>query len=139
VRGDEEATTRSGSNLIPEHPINDPKHWRRRAKEARALAEQIADPEAKRTMLKTPMTTSGSRNERKNEQQGACHSQSSCSIREIAQIDRTGKRGTPCSASCVKSMVEGPTLRRLRTGLSGTPHTRKPFDPRMCLKTGKTL
>jgi DNA mismatch repair ATPase MutS len=52
VRGDEEATTRSGSNLIPEHPINDPKHWRRRAKEARALAEQIADPEAKRTMLK---------------------------------------------------------------------------------------
>jgi hypothetical protein len=52
VRCDEEATTRSGINLMPEHPINDPKHWRRRAKEARALAEQIADPEAKRTMLK---------------------------------------------------------------------------------------
>jgi DNA mismatch repair ATPase MutS len=52
VRCDEEATTRSGSYLMPEHPINDPKHWRRRAKEARALAEQIADPEAKRTMLK---------------------------------------------------------------------------------------
>jgi DNA mismatch repair ATPase MutS len=37
---------------MPEHPINDPKRWRRRAEEARALAEQIADPEAKRTMLK---------------------------------------------------------------------------------------
>jgi hypothetical protein len=87
------------------------------------------------------MTTSGLRNERKNEQQGACHSQSSCSIREIAQIDRTGKRGAPCSASCVKSMVEGPTPSPIahvtKVGLSGTPHTRKPFDPRMCLKTGK--
>ena len=38
--------------LMPEHPINDPKHWLNRAKEARALAEQIDDPEAKRTMLK---------------------------------------------------------------------------------------
>ena len=37
---------------MPEHPINDPKHWLNRAKEARALAEQIDDPEAKRTMLK---------------------------------------------------------------------------------------
>ena len=44
--------TRPGSDLMPEHPINDPKHWLDRAKEARALAEQIADPEAKRTMLK---------------------------------------------------------------------------------------
>ena len=43
---------RSGSNLMPEHPINDPKHWLNRAKEARVLAEQIDDPEAKRTMLK---------------------------------------------------------------------------------------
>jgi hypothetical protein len=34
------------------HSINDPKHWLDRAKEARALAEQIDDPEAKRTMLK---------------------------------------------------------------------------------------
>jgi len=33
--------------------INDPKHWLGRAKEARALAEQIDDPEAKRTMLAT--------------------------------------------------------------------------------------
>jgi hypothetical protein len=31
--------------------INDPKHWLGRAKEARALAEQINDPEARRTML----------------------------------------------------------------------------------------
>jgi hypothetical protein len=37
---------------MPEHPINDPEHWLKRAKEARALAEQINDPEAKRTMLK---------------------------------------------------------------------------------------
>jgi DNA mismatch repair ATPase MutS len=52
VSCDEEVTDRSGSNLMPEHPINDPKHWLNRAKEARALAEQIDDPEAKRTMLK---------------------------------------------------------------------------------------
>ena len=31
--------------------IYDPKHWLDRAKEARALAEQIDDPEAKRTMI----------------------------------------------------------------------------------------
>jgi hypothetical protein len=37
---------------MSEHPINDPEHWLNRAKEARALAEQIDDPEAKRTMLK---------------------------------------------------------------------------------------
>jgi hypothetical protein len=34
------------------YSINDPKHWLDRAKEARALAEQMTDPEAKRTMLK---------------------------------------------------------------------------------------
>ena len=34
------------------YSINDPKHWLDRAKEARALAEQMSDPEAKRTMLK---------------------------------------------------------------------------------------
>ena len=44
--------TRSVSNLMSDHSINDPKHWLDRAKEARALAEQIGDPEAKRTMLK---------------------------------------------------------------------------------------
>ena len=37
---------------MPDHSINDPKHWLGRAKEARALAEQIADPASKRTMLK---------------------------------------------------------------------------------------
>jgi hypothetical protein len=37
---------------MPLYSINDPKHWLDRAKEARALAEQMDDPEAKRTMLK---------------------------------------------------------------------------------------
>jgi hypothetical protein len=37
---------------MSEHPINDPKHWRDRATEARALAEQMDDPEGKRMMLK---------------------------------------------------------------------------------------
>jgi hypothetical protein len=32
-------------------PLNDPAHWFDRAKEARALADQMADPEAKRRML----------------------------------------------------------------------------------------
>jgi hypothetical protein len=41
-----------GSNLVSPYSINDPRHWLNRAKETRALAEQIADPEAKRTMLK---------------------------------------------------------------------------------------
>jgi hypothetical protein len=35
--------------MIP--PFRDPKHWRARAAEARALAEQFADPESKRLML----------------------------------------------------------------------------------------
>jgi hypothetical protein len=34
------------------YSINDPKHWLDRAKEARALAEHMSDPGAKRTMLK---------------------------------------------------------------------------------------
>ena len=34
------------------YSINDPKHWLDRAKEARALAEQMNDPEAKRKMVK---------------------------------------------------------------------------------------
>jgi hypothetical protein len=41
-----------GSNLVSPYSINDPKHWLNRAKETRALAEQIANSEAKRTMLK---------------------------------------------------------------------------------------
>jgi hypothetical protein len=32
--------------------INDPKHWRHRAAEARAMAESLTDPEAKQQMLK---------------------------------------------------------------------------------------
>jgi hypothetical protein len=31
--------------------INDPKHWRDRAEEARAYADAMNDPEAKRQML----------------------------------------------------------------------------------------
>jgi molecular chaperone GrpE (heat shock protein) len=33
-------------------PINDPKHWREHAKEARTQAEQITDPASKRKMLR---------------------------------------------------------------------------------------
>ena len=45
-------TAERGSNLMSLYSINDPQHWLDRAKEARALAEQMDDPEAKRTMLK---------------------------------------------------------------------------------------
>jgi len=31
--------------------IHDPAHWRQRAEEARTIAEQMSDPEAKRMML----------------------------------------------------------------------------------------
>ena len=31
--------------------INDPKHWRDRAKEARAIADDMTDPDAKQMML----------------------------------------------------------------------------------------
>ena len=37
---------------VDKSPINDPKHWRERAQEARVHAEQIADPESKKMMLK---------------------------------------------------------------------------------------
>jgi molecular chaperone GrpE (heat shock protein) len=33
-------------------PINDPKHWRERAEEARTVADQIKDPDSKRKMLR---------------------------------------------------------------------------------------
>jgi hypothetical protein len=33
-------------------PINDPKHWRERAKEARTVADEMTDPNAKRRMLR---------------------------------------------------------------------------------------
>jgi hypothetical protein len=33
-------------------PINDPKHWRDRAEEARAHAEQMTDRDTRQTLLK---------------------------------------------------------------------------------------
>jgi hypothetical protein len=33
-------------------PINDPKHWRERAEEARTVAEEMTDPDSKRKMLR---------------------------------------------------------------------------------------
>jgi len=33
-------------------PINDPKYWRERAEEARTIADQLTDPDAKRRMLR---------------------------------------------------------------------------------------
>jgi O-methyltransferase involved in polyketide biosynthesis len=42
----------AGAASMSPYSINDPKHWLDRAKEARALAEQIDDPEAKRIMRK---------------------------------------------------------------------------------------
>ena len=33
-------------------PINDPMHWRKRAEEARTVADQIKDPDSKRKMLR---------------------------------------------------------------------------------------
>jgi len=33
-------------------PINDPKHWRDRAEEARAVADDLTDPDSKRRMLR---------------------------------------------------------------------------------------
>jgi hypothetical protein len=42
------------------YSINDPKHWLDRAKEARALAEQMAIPKPSAQCSKMPMITSGS-------------------------------------------------------------------------------
>ena len=36
---------------MPYRSFNDPKHWRERTEEARAHAQQMTDPEAKRMML----------------------------------------------------------------------------------------
>jgi len=33
-------------------PINDPNHWRERAEEARAVADEMSDPDSKRKMLR---------------------------------------------------------------------------------------
>jgi hypothetical protein len=46
-------TDKIGWHFMSDHSIYDPKHWLDRAKEARALAEQLDDPEAKRTMFAT--------------------------------------------------------------------------------------
>ena len=37
---------------MPPPFINDPQHWRKRADEARALAEQMKDPQSKEAMLR---------------------------------------------------------------------------------------
>ena len=37
---------------MPSFILDDPEHWRNRAEEARRLAEQMPDPEAKRTMFR---------------------------------------------------------------------------------------
>ena len=33
-------------------PINDPKHWRERAEEARTVTDELTDPDSKRRMLR---------------------------------------------------------------------------------------
>ena len=53
---------------MPARSINDPQHWLDRAKEAPALAETIADLEAKRMMFGIAETTNGSPREPKSEQ-----------------------------------------------------------------------
>jgi hypothetical protein len=40
-----------GIAAMPDYSFNDPKHWRDRAEQARAHAEQMTDREAKQTML----------------------------------------------------------------------------------------
>lgn len=37
---------------MPTSSINDPDHWRQRAKEARAIAEQMTDQQSKEAMLR---------------------------------------------------------------------------------------
>jgi hypothetical protein len=37
---------------MPRPILDDPDHWHRRAKEARAVAEQLSDPESKAAMLR---------------------------------------------------------------------------------------
>jgi predicted Rossmann-fold nucleotide-binding protein len=36
----------------PAIPINNPKHWRERAEEARTVADEIINPDSKRKMLR---------------------------------------------------------------------------------------
>jgi len=37
---------------MPKVPINDPKHWRERAEEARTVADEMNEPDSKRKMLR---------------------------------------------------------------------------------------
>jgi hypothetical protein len=37
---------------MPSSLVDDPEHWRSRAEEARSIAEELSDPEAKRMMLR---------------------------------------------------------------------------------------
>ena len=55
----------SDSNFMSDHSITDPQHWLNRAREARALADQIADPEAKRIVLRMPMIASAGQESRR--------------------------------------------------------------------------
>jgi hypothetical protein len=36
---------------MPSHLFDDPKHWRKRAEQARTLAEQMSEPASKKMML----------------------------------------------------------------------------------------
>jgi hypothetical protein len=38
--------------MPPSHFINEPEHWRKRAEEARTLADQMNDPQSKQAMLR---------------------------------------------------------------------------------------
>jgi len=46
------ASVPDASEDVPKIPINDPKHWRERAEEARTVADELTDSNAKRKMLR---------------------------------------------------------------------------------------
>jgi hypothetical protein len=46
------APDRVGAAKMPASFVNDPEHWRNRAKETRAIADKMNDPRAKEKMLK---------------------------------------------------------------------------------------
>jgi hypothetical protein len=52
--------TRPGRRTAEQRDEIDPRHWRQRAEEARALAEDMKGAEAKRMMLKNAEDTTGS-------------------------------------------------------------------------------
>lgn len=43
---------RTGEKMEPRSFLNDPRHWRERAEEARSRADQIAEPQSKNAMLR---------------------------------------------------------------------------------------